>query len=197
MKVKICGITNLEDALNAINAGANALGFVFYKKSPRYIDPFEVRKIIDAIPPFVQSVGLFVNESHNYIAQICKNSKIQLAQIIDDDNYTNLKSLDIKYIKVLRVKSKEDIINIENEYVLVDAFVESFGGEGKKIFLEWFKNIDCSKFILAGGLKEDNLDELSSYNFFGLDVSSGVEQEKGIKNKNKMINFIKKANEIK
>ena len=196
MKVKICGITNLKDAKDAINAGASALGFVFYKQSPRYIDPFEVRKIIDAIPPFVQSVGLFVNEPHTYITQICQNAKIQLAQIIDEDNYTNLQSLDIQYIKVLRVKSKEDIINIQNEYVLIDAFVESFGGEGKKISLEWFKNIDCSKFILAGGLKKDNLDELSSYNFFGLDVSSSVEQEKGIKDKNKMISFIKKANEI-
>ncbi len=196
MKVKICGITNLTDALNAIDAGASALGFVFYKKSPRYIDPFEVRKIIDLMPPFVQSVGLFVNEPHTYITQICQNSKIQLAQIIDEDNYTNLQSLNIKYIKVLRVKSKKDIINIKNEYVLVDAFVESFGGEGKKISLEWFKDIDCSKLILAGGLKEENLDELSSYNFFGLDVSSGVEQEKGIKDKTKMINFIKKANEI-
>jgi phosphoribosylanthranilate isomerase len=84
MKIKICGITNLQDAFDAIEAGTDALGFVFYSKSPRYIDPFEARKIVDAIPPFVQTVGLFVNENEHYINQVCANAKMQLAQIIDD-----------------------------------------------------------------------------------------------------------------
>lgn len=196
MKVKICGITNLEDALAAIDAGADALGFVFYEKSPRYIDQFEAKKIVEAIPPFIQTVGLFVNENSTFINQVCTNAKMQLAQIIDDDNYTDFVSLNYKHIRVVRAESKKDIVANQNEYVLIDAFVESFGGEGKRVALEWFKNVDCSKFILAGGLNEKNLQELKGLNLYGVDVSSGVELTKGKKDKMKMINFVKAANEI-
>lgn len=197
MKVKICGITSLEDALAAVNAGADALGFVFYPKSPRYIEPFEARKIVDKLPSFVVSVGLFVNEGNSFINQACSNAKMQLAQIIDDDNYTDYNSLDIRYVKVLRASCKEDIQNIKkDEFMLVDAFVESFGGEGKRVALEWFENVDCSNLILAGGLNEHNLSELKGLNLYGVDVSSGVEASKGKKDKEKMNNFVKAANEI-
>jgi len=197
MKVKICGITNLSDALAAIDAGADALGFVFYPKSPRYIEPFEARKIVEKLPPFIQTVGLFVNEYNTFIHHVCINAKMQSAQIIDDDNYTDFPALDVRYIKVLRATSKEDIQNISNEeYILVDAFVENFGGAGKRVALEWFENKDCSKMILAGGLNEDNLCELKGLNLYGVDVSSGVEASKGKKDHNKMINFVKAANEI-
>lgn len=197
MRVKICGITNLQDALDAVNAGASALGFVFYSKSPRYIEPLLAQKIVDKLPPFVQTVGLFVNEEAGFINQVCKNAKMQLAQIIDDSNYTNLELLDVKYVKVLRAKSENDFKNLDDDYYLVDAFVESFGGEGKRVALEWFKDIDCSKIILAGGLTSKNLKELDGYNFYGVDVSSGVEASKGKKDKQKIIEFIKEANEIK
>jgi phosphoribosylanthranilate isomerase len=196
MKIKICGITNLEDALNAIEAGVDALGFVFYEKSPRYIDPFKAREIVEQLPPFVQTVALFVNENSSFINQVCTNAKMQLAQIIDDDNYTDFNILNFKYIKVVRAKEKKDLIENQGNYVLVDAFVESFGGEGKRVALEWFDNIDCSKMILAGGLNESNLKDLKGYNFFGVDVSSGVEVSKGKKDKTKMINFLKAVKEI-
>jgi len=196
MKVKICGITNLDDALNAINAGADALGFVFYEKSPRYIDPFIAKQIVEKLPPFIQTVGLFVNENSSFINQVCTNAKMQLAQIIDDDGITDFDSLNYKYLKVLRAKSKNDILINSNDFILVDAFVESFGGEGKRVALEWFEKIDCSKIILAGGLNESNLLELKGLNFYGVDVSSGVELSKGKKDKTKMINFVKAANEI-
>ena len=196
MRVKICGITNLDDAINAINAGADALGFVFYEKSPRYIEAFEARKIIEKLPPFIQAVGLFVNESSEYINEVCINSKIQLSQIIDDDNYTQYDLLNVKYIKVLRAKTQEDIKSLNDDYILIDAFVDGFGGEGKRIALEWFENTDCSKIVLAGGLKSDNLSELGNYNFYGVDVSSGVEKAKGKKDNQKMIDFVKAANEI-
>ena len=197
MRIKICGITNLEDALDAINAGADALGFVFYSKSPRYIKPLDARKIVENLPPFIQTVGLFVNENEEFINKTSLDAKMQMVQIIDDNNHTNFDLLNCKYIKVLRAQKEEDILNIdENEYILVDAFVESFGGEGKRVALEWFKNIDTSKMILAGGLNENNLKELSSLNLYGVDVSSGVEAFKGKKDKQKMINFIKAANEI-
>ena len=197
MRVKICGITNLQDALDAINAGASALGFVFYKKSPRYITPLDAKKIVEQLPPFVQIVGLFVNENENFINEVCLESKMQLAQIIDDNDTLNYELLKVKSVKVIRVKSEKDLKNLNKDYYLIDAFVDSFGGEGKRVALEWFENIDCSKFILAGGLTSNNLKEIDGYGFYAVDVSSGVEESKGKKSKQKMIDFIKEANEIK
>ena len=197
MKVKICGITNFQDALDAINAGANALGFVFYADSPRYITPLKAREIVEKLPPFVQTVGLFVNENENFINEVCHESKMQLAQIIDDNEILNHKLLEVKSIKVIRVKSQKDLKNLNNDYYLLDAFVDGFGGVGKRIALEWFENLDCSRFILAGGLTSNNLKEINPYGFYGVDVSSGVEESKGKKSKQKMIDFVKEANEIK
>lgn len=196
MRVKICGITNLEDALDAIASGADALGFVFYEPSPRYIRPIDAKKIVEKLPPFVQTVGLFVNESSKHINDICKVAHMQLAQIIDDEDTTEFDNLEVKYIKVARVSSKEDLEELEDNFLLVDAFVSGFGGEGKRIALDWFEGVDCSKIIIAGGLKTENLNELKGYGFYGVDVSSGVEKSKGKKDRTKMIEFVNKANEI-
>ncbi len=197
MRVKICGITNYEDAIDAINAGANALGFVFYEKSARYITWSQAKQIVEKLPPFVQTVGLFVNEKSEYINEICEKSQMQVAQIIDDKEYTDFDALNVKALKVIRAKSKDNIEKLDKDkYYLVDAFVEQFGGAGKRVALEWFENVDCSKLILAGGLKEDNLKELKGYGFYGIDVSSGVEASKGKKDKQKVINFIKASYEI-
>lgn len=198
MRIKICGITNLKDALDAVEAGASALGFVFYEKSPRFIDPLDAKKIIKQLPPFVQSVGLFVNLYAAQVDFIARRSGIDIAQIHFDADIQFYKSLQTKYIEVIRVKSKEDLKNLDlNKYYLVDAFVESFGGEGKRIALELFDGIDCSKLIIAGGLTSSNLKELDGYGFYGVDVSSGVEASKGRKDRQKMFDFVKRANEIK
>jgi len=198
MRVKICGITNLNDAMDAINAGADALGFVFYDKSPRYIDPQDAKKIIDKIPPFVQTVGLFVNMNAPQIDFICKRSTVDVAQIIQENTDVKFyKSLQTRHIDVLRVQKKEDLENLDKEkYYLVDAFVEGYGGAGKRIAIDWFDDIDCTNLIIAGGLTSDNLKELKGYNFYGVDVSSGVEKAKGIKDKQKIINFVNSANEL-
>jgi phosphoribosylanthranilate isomerase len=196
LRVKICGITNLKDAIDAINAGADALGFVFYNKSPRYIEPQDAKQIIKQLPPFVQSVGLFVNETAETINNISLITKIDLAQIHFEADADFYKNLNIKSLKVIRAKNKEDILKNSDEYRIIDAFVDSYGGEGKRLNLEWFKDIDCSKIILAGGLKDDNLNELNQYNFYSVDVSSGVEKQKGLKDKQKMIKFINKVNEL-
>jgi phosphoribosylanthranilate isomerase len=196
MRVKICGITNLQDAFDAINAGADALGFVFYANSPRYITPLKAKEIVEKLPPFVQTVGLFVNENEDFINQVCAESKMQLAQIIDDNEILNYELLKVKSIKVIRVKSQKDLKNLNKDYYLLDAFVDGFGGEGKRVALEWFENLDCSRFILAGGLTSNNLKEINGYGFYGVDVSSGVEESKGKKSKQKMIDFVKEANEI-
>ncbi|MCD4759067.1 MAG: phosphoribosylanthranilate isomerase [Arcobacteraceae bacterium] len=197
MRIKICGITNLEDALNAVEAGADALGFVFYEKSPRYIDPQIAKEIIKKLPPFVQSVGLFVNEIPAKIDFIVRQTQLDIVQAHFDIDERFIKHLQSKYIEVIRAKEKQDILNLNpNKYYLVDAFVESYGGEGKRIALDWFDEVDCSKLIIAGGLNSDNLEELEGYNFYGVDVSSGVELSKGKKDKQKIINFINKANEL-
>jgi len=196
MRVKICGITNLKDALDAVDAGADALGFVFYPKSARYIEPKVARDIIKQLPPFVQSVGLFVKESTQTINHIANITKIDLAQIHFEVEDSFFQELTVKPLKVVRAKTKEDVDLYKDEYRIVDAFVPQFGGEGKRLNLEWFKNRDCSHVILAGGLTINNLEELQGFNFYSLDVSSGVEMEKGVKDTQKIINFIRKAHEL-
>jgi len=196
MRVKICGITNLKDAMDAINAGADALGFVFYSKSARYIEPAAAKEIIKQLPPFVQSVGLFVNETAQTVNHIAKISQIDIAQIHFEASDEFYELLEIKALKVVRAQSKEDLELYNNEYRIVDAFVPEYGGEGKRLNIDWFKDMDCSRIILAGGLNTNNLEDLKGFNFYSLDVSSGVEIKKGLKDKQKIINFIDKANEL-
>ena len=190
MRTKICGITNYEDAMMAINAGADALGFVFYEQSPRYISPVEAAKIIKKLPPFVEKVALFVNVDATTIDTVCKTTGATLAQIhfeADENLYTSLQT---PHIKVIRAKSKEDILRYSNEYRLVDAYCESYGGAGKRINTEWFEGIDCSKIILAGGLSPQNVASVKKFGFYGVDVSSGVERDYGQKDPQKVKDFI-------
>ena len=193
MKVKICGITNYEDATYAIDFGADALGFVFYEKSPRFINPSDAKKIIDRLPPFIEKVGLFVNKTSHDTNIISKESHITLAQIHFEADEEFYKSLSISHIKVTRAKNLHDIEKYQDEYRIVDAFVDSYGGEGKSINLDWFNDIDSSKIILAGGLNNKNLLNVAKYNFYGVDVSSGVEKSKGKKDRILLRNFIETA----
>ncbi len=193
MRTKICGITSYEDAMTAIGAGANALGFVFYEKSPRYISLSDAKSIIDRLPPFVEKVALFVNESASTINSVCKESGATLAQLHFDITPELLNALNVPYIKVTRAKSKKDILEFSDEYRLVDAYCDTYGGAGKHINLEWFNGVDCSKIILAGGLNSSNAASLKKYGFYGLDVSSGVEISYGKKDPQKVKDFIKNA----
>jgi phosphoribosylanthranilate isomerase len=196
MRVKICGITNLKDAMNAIDAGADALGFVFYPKSARYIAPVDAQEIIKQLPPFIQIVGLFVNETAQTINHIAKIAHIDLAQIHFEASEDLYKELEVKALRVVRAQSKEDLNLYKNEYRIIDAFVPQYGGEAKRLNIDWFKDRDCSRIILAGGLNYNNLEDLKGFNFYSLDVSSGVEVTKGLKDKQKVINFIERANEL-
>ena len=155
MKVKICGITNIKDALHAIHAGADALGFVFYAKSPRFISPHDAKQIIDQLPPFVEKVGLFVNHSAKEIEQISCDSHITLAQIHFDMDQAFLEQIHFPTLPVVRAARAEDIERFSERYRLVDAYCEAYGGSGKRLNLEWFEGVDCSKIILAGGLSMD------------------------------------------
>ncbi len=190
MRTKICGITNYEDAILAIDAGADALGFVFYKKSARYVTISQAKAIIERLPPFIEKVGLFVNVDAQTINTSCQDIGATLAQLHFDADADTYKALKIPHIKVIRAKSKEDILKYKNEYRLVDVFCESYGGAGKRINIEWFENLDNSKIILAGGLDASNVGSLKKYGFYGVDVSSGVELAQGIKNSQKVKDFI-------
>jgi len=191
MRVKICGITNFEDAKFASDSEADALGFVFYEKSPRYIEAQKAKEIISMLPPFISKVALFVNETPERIDEICEFIGADYAQIHFDADREFYEKLKTKHIKVIRAKSREDVWKYPNEYRIIDAFVPEFGGSGKRVNLEWFECIDKSKIILAGGLNPENLKEVVNLGFYGVDVSSGVEKEKGKKDLLKVKEFIK------
>ena len=190
MRVKICGITSYEDAMMSIEAGADALGFVFYEKSPRFISPLDAQAIIKKLPPFVEKVGLFVNVDAQIINSYMQESGCTLAQLHFEAPNELYKQLFVPHIKVIRAKNKEDILKYSNEYRLIDAYCEAYGGVGKRLNIQWFDNVDCSKIILAGGLESSNVSILKKYNFFGVDVSSGVEISHGKKDVTKVKAFI-------
>ena len=193
MRVKICGITSYKDAMDAIDAGADALGFVFYEKSPRYISPLDAGNIIKNLPPFVEKVGLFVNVDAQVINSYMQESRCTLAQLHFDAPDEVYEQLFVPYIKVVRAKEANDILKYSDEYRLVDAYCEAYGGNGKRLNIEWFKDIDCSKIILAGGLDPSNVASLKEYGFYGVDVSSGVELSHGKKDEQKVKEFIQNA----
>ena len=193
MRVKICGITSYEDAMMAIEAGADALGFVFYEKSPRYLTLQKAKEIISKLPPFVEKVALFVNEEAKKIDEVCAMTGATLAQIHFEADEALFSALKTPALKVVRAAKREDVSRYHDEYRLVDAYCETYGGSGKRLNLEWFEGVDCSKIILAGGLDPANLAEVKKYGFYGVDVSSGVEASKGKKDPQKVREFIEYA----
>ena len=193
MRVKICGITNLADALQAVAAGADALGFVFYPPSPRAVTPEETARIVAALPPFVERVGLFVNTPPQTVNQICQQAHLSLAQIHFDVDAAYLDALEVKSLPVIRARAPEDLDRFADRYRLIDAYVEGYGGEGKRLALEWFAGRDNRRVILAGGLTPDNVHQTLPYGFYGVDVSSGVEAEPGRKDPDKVEAFVRHA----
>jgi len=196
MRVKICGITNLRDALHAVACGADALGFVFYKQSPRYITPKDAKHIIDKLPPFVERVGLFVNEGVETIDTVSKYCDISRAQIHFDVDEESLDAIGLQTLPVIRAKGPEDLTQFKDRYRLVDAHTEAYGGSGQRLNLDWFNGVDCSKIILAGGLTPENVAQVKKLGFYGVDVSSGVESVKGKKDPKKVQQFILNAKSL-
>ena len=196
MRVKICGITNYGDAMQAIEAGADALGFVFYQGSPRYITPENAKKIIERMPPFVARVGLFVNEEVDTINTISNYCNLTSSQIHFEVDAKILDMIGKKALPVVRAKEPRDLLRYCERYRLIDVYCKGYGGSGRRLNLEWFEGVDCSKIILAGGLTPKNLHELKKYNFYGVDVSSGVERLKGRKDHDKVSRFIQNAKSL-
>ena len=196
IKVKICGITNKEDALYAAGCGADALGFIFYEKSPRYIEPDNAKTIITTLPPFVTTVGVFVNKDFNDIRDITLLTGVTVVQLHGDESPSYCNLVEGKLIKAIRVKNYSSIEGLKKydvDVFLLDSFDKnSFGGSG--LTFDWKlaeKAKQYGKIILAGGLTPDNVEEaVKKVVPYGVDVNSGVEQKPGIKNKNKVKEFI-------
>ncbi len=196
IRTKICGITNIQDALHAVASGADALGFVFYEHSPRYIAPEAAAQIVAVLPPFVERVGLFVHASARSVNHICQQAHMSLAQIHFEVDAAYWDALNVKELPVVRAKQPEDLDRYADRYRLVDAYVASYGGSGKRLALEWFAGRDNRRIILAGGLTPDTVAETVPFGFYGVDVSSGVEISPGKKDPRKIEQFIAHATSL-
>ncbi|MBF0387651.1 MAG: phosphoribosylanthranilate isomerase [Candidatus Omnitrophica bacterium] len=205
VRVKVCGITRLEDARAAIKAGADALGFVFYRKSPRYISASRALKIIEALPPFVSKVGVFVNERTGAIRDIAGFCALDAVQLHgDEDNHYchRLKRYGLKIIKGFRVKEDFNISEVSSFRLdghLFDAHTEGqYGGGGKVFAWELLKGLHSPvPRIISGGLKAENVvDAIVALKPFAVDVSSGVEVSPGIKDPRKIAEFIRRAKSV-
>ncbi|GAD63668.1 phosphoribosylanthranilate isomerase [Aquipseudomonas alcaligenes] len=200
VRVKICGITRLEDALAAAAAGADAIGLVFYAKSPRAVDIEQARAILAALPPFVTSVGLFVDAERSELERILASVPLDLLQFHGDESVQQCEAFGRPYIKALRVKAGDDIAAQVARYpsaqgILLDAYVEGVpGGTGEAFDWSLIPQALSKPLILAGGLRPDNVAEaVSRVRPYAVDVSGGVEASKGVKDVEKVGAFIRAA----
>jgi len=199
-KIKICGITNLDDARAAADFGADALGFVFFKNSPRAISPQKAAAIIAKLPVFITTVGVFVDESRTEIQKIVGETGIDIIQLHGDESPESC-LLPRRVIKGVRVKSLESLEPLKRYQGLVAAFLldtyasQMPGGTGQ--VFNWDIAVEAKNFgriILAGGLTQENISEaIRRVKPYAVDVSSGVELEKGKKDHTKMKLFIERA----
>jgi phosphoribosylanthranilate isomerase len=205
VRVKICGITQLGDALAAINAGADALGFVFYDASSRHINTDKAAGIIKEIPPFVNKVALFVNPSYEYVCKVLESTSIDVLQFHGDEGEAFCNSFNRPYMKAIRIQKDSNLDEIAASYhsacgLLVDTFdSHQYGGTGKTFNWALLPNKCSLPLILAGGLTTDNVHEaISSTAVYAVDVSSGVEKTKGVKDHALIQQFmreVKRANQ--
>lgn len=200
VRVKICGITRVEDALAAAAAGADAIGLVFYAKSPRAVDIEQAREILAALPPFVTSVGLFVDAERSELERILASVPLDLLQFHGDESVQQCEAFGRPYIKALRVKAGDDIAAQVARYpsaqgILLDAYVEGVpGGTGEAFDWSLIPQALSKPLILAGGLCPDNVAEaVSRVRPYAVDVSGGVEASKGVKDVEKVGAFIRAA----
>lgn len=199
VRVKICGITSLEDALQAVQVGADALGFVFHEKSPRYLSPEQAKSIISELPPFVQAVGLFVNADAGFINDTADRCRLDLVQLHGDEPPDYCVLIRRRVIKAFRVRDNSSLDPVKDYRVagiLLDAYSpHAYGGTGLTFNWEVAKAAaDCRPIILAGGLTPGNVREaVERVNPYAVDVSSGVEESPGRKDQEKVREFIKKV----
>ncbi len=198
VKVKICGITRSDDAIFACDYGADALGFVFYNKSPMYITPERAGSIIKKLPPSIEKVGVFVNESPDRINNIIENTGLTTVQLHGEELPEFMKAIKAPVIRAVRIRDKDDIkimVQYSVTAFLLDSFTQNYGGSGRRF--DWDIAIEAKKFgriILSGGLTPENVAEaIRIVQPWGVDVSSGVELKPGVKDREKVREFIKNA----
>jgi len=199
-RIKICGITRLEDAKASVRAGCDALGFVFYKESPRYIalDAFKV--IVKELPPFVTKTGLFVNADPAEIEEAIQSGLVNVLQFHGDETPDFCRQFNFPYIKAVAVSSSVDLIQYAKDFhdaeaLLLDAYHEHLkGGTGQTFDWNLIPQSLSKPIVLAGGLHVDNVKEaIKKVKPYAVDVSGGVEESKGIKNSLKIQAFIKET----
>ncbi|GAB7026609.1 phosphoribosylanthranilate isomerase [Geotalea toluenoxydans] len=200
-KVKICGITTVADAMMAVEAGADALGFVFYDQSPRNLEPAQAAEIIRVLPPFVQVVGLFVHAPLDFINTVTDRCRLDVVQLHGDEPPEFCAGVNRRVIKAFRIKDITSLDHMDEYNVagyLLDAWSpKAFGGTG--VTFNWDTALMAKKFgpiILAGGLTPENVAEAVHYvSPYGVDVSSGVEAAHRVKDPEKVRQFIQRAKE--
>ena len=200
MEIKICGITNANDAAQAVASGADALGFVLYRKSPRFVEPATVRALVADLPPFILSVGVFVNESAEVVRNVMDACGLSLAQLHGDETAAYCQHLGRPALKALRLKDRGSFLALAEfqgraniRGFVIDAFSDqAYGGTGHTA--DWTLAAEAAKaapILLAGGLTPANVSEaIQSVRPYGVDVSSGVEAAPGRKDPAKVKAFI-------
>jgi phosphoribosylanthranilate isomerase len=203
IRVKICGITRPEDALQAARCGADAIGLVFYSSSPRAVSVHQTKAIIEVLPPFVSTVGLFVNAGQHEVEKVLSQVPLDLLQFHGEESAQDCELYGRPYIKAISMKEGVDISEQVREYknakgLLLDTYHKELPG-GTGMQFDWSRvPQDLEKpVILAGGLNADNVAEaIRQTEPFAVDVSGGVESEKGIKDPDKIAAFIREVRRV-
>jgi len=200
VKIKVCGITNLDDALAAVEFGADYLGFNFYRPSPRCTTPERAREIISRLPAAIGRFALFVNEPKERVREVlaaaAADGKAGFSglQLHGEESAEYCRGWELEVIKAFRVKDRESLGAMENfpaDYYLVDSWAPGYGGSGAAFPWSWLDGLRSEKLILAGGLNTGNVAEaIRLVHPFGVDVCTGVEAAPGIKDHEKLKAFI-------
>ena len=197
VKIKVCGMTQLDDVLTAVDCGADAVGFIFYKKSPRHVNESTVKKIVVHLPPFVNRVGVFVNETAERINRLVEVCGLDAVQLHGDESPAFCRRIKVPVIKAFRMKNAESLASLSKYRVngfLLDTFdEEQWGGTGQTFDWKWARGAKrYGSVILAGGLTPVNVaSAVRRVQPYGVDVCSGVEKSPGKKDPRKIRAFFK------
>lgn len=195
-RIKICGLTREEDVRAAVSAGADAIGFVFYPPSPRFVSFERAAELARLIPPFVTTVGLFVNAGRDYVENALEAVPLQVLQFHGDETEADCVGFGLPYIKAGRMRPGLDLLKYAASFpcaqgLLLDAFVEGYGGGGETFDWSLIPSGLPLPLILSGGLHAGNVAEaVRCVQPWAVDVSSGVETAKGIKDADRITEFV-------
>ncbi len=199
-RVKICGLTSVEDALFAVNCGADAIGLVFYKPSPRHVSIDQAWLIAESMPAFVTKTALFVNPDVEYVKEVLRTVKIDLLQFHGDESPEFCEQFGLTYIKAVRMRDDIDLVALEKSYsrsagLLLDAYKKGVpGGTGEQFDWTSIPSDIAKRIILAGGLNAENVQQaIEQVAPWALDVSGGVEATKGVKSAEKIQKFMQQV----